>query len=156
MSGKVEAIFVSKTGGSPMERIQEAELHCAKGIVGDRYYDETDTFSEQLKGLPDKEVTLIASEEVDRFNIENDYSLEYSDLRRNIITRGTDLNSLVEKEFSIGKVRLKGIRLCEPCVTLAGLLGEDVLKGFVHKAGLRASILNDGRIKPGDELNTEE
>jgi MOSC domain-containing protein YiiM len=153
MSGKVEAIFISNASARPMESIHEAALHIGKGIVGDRYYNDTGTFSEQLKGLPDKEVTLIAAEEVDRFNSDYKVSLGYSDLRRNIITRGVDLNELVDKEFDIASVRLKGIRLCEPCATLAESLGVEVLKGFVHKAGLRASIIKEGSIQTGDELS---
>jgi len=74
------------------------------------------------------------------------------DLRRNIVVSNCDLNSLVDKEFQIGEVVLKGLRLCEPCKYLSDKLNEKkVLSEMVHKAGLRAQIIKSGSI----DLNSQ-
>ena len=136
-----------------MQQVTTAELEAGKGIVGDRYHEEGGTFSKKLHGLPDKELTLIESEFIDAFNGEFDKSFGYGDFRRNVITRGIRLNDLVGKEFNIGKLRLRGIRLCEPCSHLASLLVPEVVPGLLHKAGLRAQVLEGGTLSVGDELN---
>ena len=120
--------------------------------MGDRYYLETGTFSEQLAGKPDRELTLIESEQIDRFNAEQGFSFSYGDFRRNIVTQGVNLNDLAGKEFTLGSARLRGIRLCEPCAHLAQLLTPDIMPALVHKSGLRAQILSDGEVCAGDAL----
>jgi MOSC domain-containing protein YiiM len=97
-------------------------------------------------------VTLIEQEAIEAFNQEQslDYSARQS--RRNLLTQGVPLNHLVGKEFRVGKVTLRGVRLCEPCDYLARLTRPEVLPGLVHRAGLRADILTPGLLQPGDEI----
>ena len=68
------------------------------------------------------------------------------------MTRDIDLNALVGAEFRVGDVTLRGIELCEPCAHLASITEQNVLKGMVHRAGLRAQIVSDGTITVGDTL----
>ncbi len=135
-----------------MLQMDQVELVAGKGIAGDRYYNETGTFSEKLAGLPDKELTLIESEEVESFNKEFDFSFTFGDFRRNIVTKGIRLNELEGKEFMLGKVRLRGIRLCEPCAHLASMLVPEIMPSLVHKTGLRAQIIDDGVVMVGDKI----
>ncbi len=79
-------------------------------------------------------------------------ALDAGDSRRNIATRGVPLNQLVGREFTVGAISLKGIRLCEPCGHLEGLTREGVRAGLVHRGGLRAQILTGGVIRPGDPV----
>ncbi len=81
-----------------------------------------------------------------------DYQVEMTagDARRNIVTRNVPLNHLVGKEFAIGDVRIRGIRLCEPCDHLEKVTGKPVIKGLLHRGGLRAQILTPGTIRVGD------
>ena len=146
---KVLAIFIAECANSPMQSVDSAHLEAGKGVVGDRYYSESGTFSEKLAGLPDKEITLIEAEQVDHFNRECGFAFRYSDFRRNVVTAGVRLNELEGKEFSVGGVRLKGVRLCEPCAHLASVLVPEILPAMAHRAGLRAQILSDGRIQTG-------
>lgn len=152
MGATIRAIYIAANAGAPMQAVEYAELKAGQGIVGDRYYMDSGTFSEKLQNLPDKELTLIESERVDQFNTDHGSNLEYGAFRRNIITGGLHLEDLIGREFTIGDARLRGIRLCEPCAYLAGLLGPAVLTDMVHKAGLRAEILDSGRINPGDTI----
>ncbi|MBI1847560.1 MAG: sulfurase, partial [Candidatus Rokubacteria bacterium] len=54
------------------------------------------------------------------------------------------------RDFRVGDVLLRGIRLCEPCSHLAQLTCETVSRGLVHRGGLRAQILTEGVIRVGD------
>jgi len=153
MTGVVESIHIGEAGGASMTEIAEAQLVAGRGIVGDRYHGATGSFSKELPD-PDHELTLIAAEEIDAFNAATGRSLGHGELRRNVVTRGVDLNALVGKEFTIGTVKVRGIRLCEPCSYLASLLGPDILPALVHKAGLRSRILADGTIRVGDRLES--
>ena len=156
MAARVDAIYIARKAGAVMEYLPEARLTAGRGIEGDRYYAKIGTFSDKPTGLPDREVTLIEAEEIDRFNGQQGLSLNYGDMRRNIVTRGIRLNDLVDREFRIGEVQFRGIRLCEPCAYLAEILTPQVLKGMVHSAGLRACILNDGMIRESDLISTSE
>jgi MOSC domain-containing protein YiiM len=62
------------------------------------------------------------------------------------------LNHLVGREFQIGEVRLRGMRLCEPCDYLEGLTTKGVLAGLIHRGGLRADIVSGGIIRVGDTI----
>ena len=72
--------------------------------------------------------------------------------RRNLVTRGIDLNALVGQEFRIGDVRCRGMRLCEPCTVVDGYASRPLLRPLVHRGGLRADILEGGEIRLGDEV----
>jgi MOSC domain-containing protein YiiM len=69
-----------------------------------------------------------------------------------VVVRGTDLNALVGREFTLGAVRCRGRRLCEPCAHLDRLNDGGVLRPMVHRGGLRADILEGGEIRVGDPL----
>jgi len=62
------------------------------------------------------------------------------------------LNDLVGQRFAIGSVTFEGIRLCEPCSHLAAIIGDQVLTGLVHQAGLRAAIVESGTVRVGDRV----
>jgi MOSC domain-containing protein YiiM len=119
------------------------------GLEGDRYALKTGTF---YKPEPAYELTLIEAEAVEA--LQRDYKIELSqaDARRNIVTRDVALNHLVGREFVIGDVRIRGIRLCEPCDHLQRLTGKPVIKGLLHRGGLRAQILTPGTIRVGDRI----
>lgn len=149
---KVLALHISGKASAPMQALDQLELVAGKGVVGDRYFLELGTFSKQLAGLPDKELTLIESEFVEAFNREHGFDFDYGDFRRNIVTVGVDLNALVDQDFMLGDIRVKGIRLCEPCAHLAKLLTPEIMPSLVHKTGLRAQILDDGVLKLNDPI----
>jgi MOSC domain-containing protein YiiM len=79
------------------------------------------------------------------------------DARRNVVTRGVDLDALVGRRFRIGDVECFGQRLCEPCAHLERLTARDgkpgTLRALVHRGGLRADVLGDGEIAVGDEVS---
>ncbi|PLY09214.1 MAG: sulfurase [Arcobacter sp.] len=147
MSGKISNLLISKSIESSMQNVNQVVLEVGKGIFGDRYYNQEGTFSNKGTVEPDRDVTLIEIENINALNEEHNLSITPEDFRRNIVVSNCDLNSLVDKEFQIGEVILKGIRLCEPCKYLADKLAEQkTLTQMVHKAGLRAEIIKGGSI----------
>ncbi|MFN8548371.1 MAG: MOSC domain-containing protein [Candidatus Eisenbacteria bacterium] len=155
MSPRIEAIYIGTKGGEPLRRISEARLEPGRGIEGDRYYLGAGTFSEKNRGKPDSEVTLIEAEEIERFCAAEGSSREPGVFRRNLVTRDVRLNELVGRRFRIGAVELEGLRLCEPCAHLATLVSPAVLERMVHRAGLRARVVQGGSVRAGDPVHAD-
>jgi MOSC domain-containing protein YiiM len=145
--GLVAALYVGPRRLEPMVAVPEIHALAGHGIEGDRYCREQGTFS---KKSPSNQVTLIEAEALRA--VAEDYGLVVpaEESRRNILTCGMALNHLVGREFRIGEVWLRGLRLCEPCSHLQKLCGKQMIKALRHRGGLRAEILNDGDIKVGD------
>jgi steroid delta-isomerase-like uncharacterized protein len=120
------------------------------GLEGDRYFTQQGTFSDTPG--EGRDVTLIESEAVEALNAKLGTAFGPGEMRRNIVTRGVALNHLVNRDFRVGSALLRGIRLCEPCEHLQSLTREGVLKQMLHRCGLRANILVDGTIRPGDAI----
>jgi len=95
---------------------------------------------------------LISIEALEALKRDYGIAIDAGDSRRNIVTRGVPLDHLVGREFTVGSVSLQGMRLCEPCGHLEKLTQEGVRAGLVHRAGLRAHILTEGTIRPGDPV----
>ena len=146
MSGLVEAIFVTSEPGDLPAPVERVRAYAGRGLEGNRYYwDNGDAPSGRA-------VTLIAAEAMDAVSREGDISIEPAATRRNVLTRGIDVNELVGKRFRIGDVECEGVELCEPCTHLESMTQPGVIKAFVHRGGLNADILSDGEISVGDAI----
>lgn len=146
----VVSIHIASAAKVPTAEVNKAHAVPGKGLEGDRYFKLTGTFSTHPAG--DNELTLIEIEAIDALRGEIKVELKPGDARRNIVTRGVALNHLVGREFKIGPVSLRGIRLCEPCSHLEGLTRPGVKSGLVHRGGLRAQVLTEGTIQAGDPV----
>jgi len=146
MAGRVEAIFLSPDHGQLPAPVERVHARAGRGLEGNRYYWEDGT------APPGTAVTLIAAESVEAVANEGDVSVEPAATRRNVLTRGIDVNELVGKRFRIGNVECEGIELCEPCSLLAKRTHREVLKVLVGKGGLRARIISGGEIRVGDSV----
>jgi len=147
--GTVVSINIAPEAEAPMQSVSEARAVPGRGLEGDRYFDQKGTFS---KPLPDRELTLIEAEAIEAMKRELSVDYGLSDSRRNVVTRGVPLNHLVGREFWLGEVKARGLRLCEPCSHLQKLSHEKVLPGLVHRGGLRAQILTEGTIRIGETI----
>ena len=152
--GRVEAIAVARAAEAPMSLIEEAAARAGRGLEGDRYFDGAGTFSNPASSGHD--LTLIEAEQLETITLASGHTPGAEDARRNLVTRGIDLNALVGKRFTVGAVECAGRRLCEPCAHLERLTEVGLLRALVHRGGLRADILSDGRIAVGDEIAAEE
>ena len=151
--GTVVSINIAPEAEATMQSVNEARAIPGRGLEGDRYCVGNGTFS---KAKPDRELTLIEAEAIEAMKRELDVDYGLSDSRRNIVTRGVPLNHLVGKEFWIGEVKARGLRLCEPCAHLQRLSHPKVLPGLVHRGGLRAQILSEGTIRVGEPVKAVE
>jgi MOSC domain-containing protein YiiM len=148
-NGTVESIYVASSAQGPMQSTAAVLAIPGAGLEGDRYALKQGTF---FKPQSDYELTLIEAEAIEA--LRDDYGVELAagDARRNVVTRDVPLNHLVGKEFTIGDVRIRGIRLCEPCEHLQRLTGKQLIKGLRHRGGLRAQVLTKGTIHAGDQV----
>ena len=140
---EVFKIGITKNDDERIKEVKQISLIAGKGIFGDLHFHEFNDARKQL--------TLIESENIDYYNKNFNLNIPYLSFRRNIITKGIQLNELVGKKLSIGKVKLKGIELCRPCKNLQEMLRQNnIIKEFLKKGGLRCEILNNGIINVGD------
>lgn len=151
--GRVVGIYIAQAGGEPMRGVGSVAAVSGKGLEGDRYFLQSGTYSGQPGS--GREVTLVEAEAIEAVRSEEGFELPIDGTRRNLVTRGVALNHLVGREFSVGEVRLRGVRLCEPCATLAKSTGFNIVLPLLHRAGLRADIVSGGRIAVGDTVSSE-
>jgi MOSC domain-containing protein YiiM len=139
-------IFVAASRGAPMTSLRSVEALAEGGLSGDRYAASIN------RRAPDYQVTLIEAENIESFAEMTGLTLTVEMPRRNIVTRGVNLNSLLGKRFSAGSAMFEGLELCEPCGLFARRTHREVLKFFVGKGGLRARIIAGGELSVGDRI----
>ena len=140
---EVFKIGIAKNDDQRIKEVKQISLIAGKGILGDLHFHEYNDARKQL--------TLIESENIDYYNKNFNLNISYLSFRRNIITKGIQLNELVGKKILIGKVELKGIDLCRPCKNLQEELRQNnIIKEFLRKGGLRCEIISNGIINVGD------
>ena len=151
-SGTVDSLHIAPGAKAPTCSVEEVQAVPGAGLVGDRYFLKQGTF---YKPEPDFELTLIEAEAIEAAARDEQVKLAMGEARRNVVTRDVPLNHLVGREFLLGDVKVRGIRLCEPCAHLQALVGVPVIKAFRHRGGLRAQILSSGIIRVDDPVWVE-
>jgi MOSC domain-containing protein YiiM len=149
--GQVVAIYTAPEQGAPMESRDDVRAVTGVGLDGDRYA----TGAGKYTGKADdgkRAVTLIEREAVAAAGREYDVEIGEHETRRNVVTEGVPLNHLVGQTFRVGDVTLRGLRLAEPCAYLEGLTRPGVRRALVHRAGLRAEIVEGGTLRVGDPV----
>ena len=143
---EVFKLGIAAKNNQPIKEVNSIEVLANKGIVGDRHFND---FND-----PYNQLSLIESENIDEYNIKFGLDIPYINFRRNIITKGIQLNDLIGKKLQIGNVELEGIELCRPCRHLTEMLNQkNILKEFMRKGGLRCQILSSSKISTGDKIN---
>ena len=146
LEGTVVGLAIAATATAPMESVDRATAVAGRGLEGDRYAAKAGTFTPGDETLRGYDLTLVETEAL--------ADLDLTDARRNVVTRGIDLNALVGRRFLVGDVECIGQRLCEPCSHLERLTEPGVLRGLIHRGGLRADVLGDGVIEVGATIRT--
>jgi hypothetical protein len=95
MPGHVEAINIRPTSQSPAVPVERARLLSGRGLEGDRYYAPAGAGSGEA-------LTLIATEALEGLEADTGIRLSAADSRRQVLTRGIDLNALVDASSPSG------------------------------------------------------
>jgi MOSC domain-containing protein YiiM len=144
--GEVIAIAIAATRGELPRPVERVRAYAGRGLEGEYHLAPE-------RAEPSDAITLIAAEALEALRAETGIALSHAESRRNVLTRGVELNALVGRRFRVGEVECEGVELCEPCLGLARMVDEfGVLRGLVHRGGLRADVVGDGTIAVGDPV----
>jgi MOSC domain-containing protein YiiM len=147
--GRVAAIFVARQSMSEMVSVPQVRAFADRGLEGDRFFRDSWNAvkrADKAVSLIEDEVLQLAAEELgmDAIGVLT---------RRNIVTRGVPLVDLLGREFTVGGVLMRGMRLFEPCGHLVKVTKlPAIFKALEHRSGLKAAILSDGLIRVSDTL----
>ena len=124
----------------PALEVPVIECIAGRGIRGDRYLD----FKDNYKG----QITFFSLEIFDKLC----GTLQVHDrspwlVRRNVITRGVDLNELIDQDFEIQGIRFQGTEECRPCYWMDHAIAPGAQKFLKGRGGLRARILTNGTLR---------
>ena len=153
-SGRIIAIHITAAAEGDLQPVESVRAHPGRGLEGDRYFNMAGTFNKPGKQLhPSQEATLIEAEALEGLQRERGLQVSPAESRRNILTQGIALNDLLDREFTVGEVRMKGVKLCHPCDYLESRTRRGVKAGLENRGGLRAQILTEGVISVGDSIS---
>ena len=142
---KVLKLGITGNNNKKIIEVNSIDVLANKVIVGDRHFNDYND--------PYCQLSLIESENIDYYNTKYGLNIPYTDFRRNVITKGINLNNLIGKKLQIGNVKVEGVDLCRPCKHLTEMLNqENILKEFLRRGGLRCQILSSSSISIGDEI----
>ncbi|CAA6677233.1 MULTISPECIES: MOSC domain-containing protein [unclassified Lentimonas] len=136
--------FVGRHGKGRLDhgikKVESVECLAGRGILNDRYLDHEEDFKGQI--------TFFDWEVYDRIRTQcNLPDLDPALFRRNVLTTGVDLNTLIGLRFKVQGIEFEGVEECRPCYWMDEAIApgaEDYLQGH---GGLRARILNDGELR---------
>ena len=140
---RVLKLGLTNNNNQKIKEVSSFDVIANKGVLGDRHFKDYND--------PYCQLSLIESENIDFYNTKYGLNISYVNFRRNIVTKGVELNNLVGKKFLIGNVEVEGIDLCRPCRHLSESLNqENIIKEFLRKGGLRCQILSSASIYIND------
>ncbi|SEL52691.1 hypothetical protein SAMN04515665_11410 [Blastococcus sp. DSM 46786] len=146
-AGSLLEIWSTREATAPLRRLSSARLLPGVGLEGDRYALGGGTWVQ----YPDleKQLTLIDRDDVAAVAAEVGGEFSTSDTRRNLVTTGVDLPSLVGRWFAVGDALLFGMKRCPPCTHLERLTGLTLVKAMVHRGGINAAVFGGAGIAEG-------
>ena len=126
-------------GRNPLVERREIKCVAGLGVAGDRFFN----FKNNYKG----QITFFSSEifeEVCR-------KLGVVDkcpgvARRNVITRGIDLSTMIGRRFAVQGVEFEGVSECSPCYWMNMAIAPGAETALQGRGGLRARILTCGSL----------
>ncbi|WP_231851781.1 MOSC domain-containing protein [Modestobacter italicus] len=148
VTGRVREIWTAPAAAAPMVRSASVRALAGVGLEGDRYADGGGTWA----GYPlqEKQLTLIDADEVAAVAREVGVPLTPGATRRNLVTAGIALPSLVGRYFAVGEVLAFGTKRCPPCRHLEQLTGWKLVKALAARGGVNAAVLVGGTVAEGD------
>ncbi len=143
--GKLEAIWLKRVPGGPMDPVDEAVAVEGRGLEGGADFDR------------DRHVTLIEREVFDRLKAEVDDSIQPVMRRANLLVSGIRLESTGDRMLAVGDLRIHIRGETRPCERM-----EEACEGLRDAlephwgGGAHGSVMNNTTIAVGDEVRWEE
>jgi MOSC domain-containing protein YiiM len=130
-----------EAGRSPLLEVPEIECVAGHGIRGDRFFD----YEENYKG----QITFFSNEVFDDVcRMLGTGNKSPGVTRRNVVTQGVDLNSLIGIRFTVQGIQFEGVCECKPCYWMDQAIAPGAEQALQGRGGLRARILTDGVLRP--------
>jgi MOSC domain-containing protein YiiM len=120
--------------------VAQVECIAGKGLLGDRYFDHKKDYKGQITFFAWETYADLCR----RFGVTDKNPGVF---RRNVITRGIDLNLWIGKEFEMQGVCFEGTQESAPCSWMNQAFCEGAEAAMKGRGGLRARILTDGLLK---------
>jgi len=148
----IHAIIIGKRAKEALHYVESVEAYKGKGLKGDRYYYGEGTFNRPQLSQDVREISILPYESLEICNQRLHTTLDFLDLRRNLVIKNFDAQKIGDKVFTIGTAKFRIVRTCPPCRYLSRLLTEDMITGLKYIGGHRAVIVESGTLCIGDEL----
>jgi MOSC domain-containing protein YiiM len=132
--------YGEEAGKNPLHEVDEIECVAGRGVRGDRFFD----YKQDYKG----QITFFAQEVFEDVCRSLGARPESAGVtRRNVITQGIDLNSLIGKRFTVQDVEFEGVCECKPCSWMDFAIAPGAQVAMEGRGGLRAKILKGGSLR---------
>ena len=148
----LHAIIIGEKAKEPLHYLDTVRAVQGKGLEGDRYFYKQGTFNKPQLSQDVREISILPYEALEECNTRLNSSLDFLDLRRNLIIKDFDPLLLENKVFTIGTAQFRIVRTCPPCRYLSRLLELDMMTGLKYIGGHRAVIIQSGLLQVGDTL----
>lgn len=149
-AGKVIWIGVRPARYEPLLQLKQVNALEDQRLEGDHFGGRPGS-KRQVSLIQEEHLEVVAS-------YLNQDAIDPMLTRRNIVTRGINLNALKQRAFKIGTAVFQGTGECAPCSRMEKNLGKGGWNAMRGHGGIVARILKPGVIKVGDsiELVAEE
>ena len=148
MDGIITKIFIAAQGGTAMQAVEEVEAIANGGLHGDRYANRNGYWT----GIDECQVTLIESEDLEEIRQTKGLHVENGEHRRNLVTHGIRLESLLGKRFQIGEAVLEFDRPRPPCRYIESLTEPGMTRALLGRGGVCARVVQSGKIRTNDPI----
>jgi MOSC domain-containing protein YiiM len=143
--GVLEAIWLKRARGGPMDPVDEAVVVEGRGLEGGADFDRG------------RQVTLIEREVFERLKAEVDDSMEPVMRRANLLVSGIRLEDTRNRTLAVGDLRIHIRGETRACGRM-----EEACEGLMDAldphwgGGAHGSVVNDAIISVGDDVRWEE
>jgi len=127
-------------GDSPTLEVAEVECVAGQGLVGDRFFAYKENYQGQITFL----AAEVFAEVCQKLGV---VDKSPGVMRRNVVTEGVDLNTLIGQEFTVQGVTFAGVGECSPCHWMDDAIAPGAEAGLQGRGGLRARILTSGKLR---------
>ena len=153
MKATIERLYVSpghnffghhgrSAGRNPAREVTALRCRAGRGIEGDRFLDYKPDYAGQI--------TFFEAEVFEALCATLGLvEATPAGLRRNVVTRGLELEALAAREFCLQGVWFRGAGECKPCYWMDAALGPGAEAWLRGRGGLRARILSEGELCVG-------